>query len=430
LPSDIWGPSTGEELAALLRRINGRALLPTSRALLFKLLLSELDAPFGSDGTGKFLRARIQTLMRFGAVEQAYAMIDGAGTEGRENFALYLDLALLIGQETRACEAWQARPALSDDAATRIFCLARLGDWSAAALSFETSEALGLLDRSKARLMRRFLDVELDEDAARLRMPRAPSPLEFHLFEAIGEPLPTTTLPLAYAHADLRDNSGWKAQVEAAERLVAAGALPANRMLGLFTENRPAASGGVWDRIAAWQAFDRAVTARDAQAVAQTLAPAWEAASSVGVAAALADLYAARLDAVDLADSRAAERAFRMALLTEGFEARASGDLPPSQSAEFLAAIARGTLEGATPPSEMGRAIAEAFTTPTPPSRFTSDIERRAIGAALLRAIALLGSGREGNLVRVTEALQLLRFLGLEREARRTALELMILDGS
>ena len=49
-------------------------------------------------------------------------------------------------------------------------------------------------------------------------MPGAPDPLTFRLFETIGERLPTAALPRAFAHADLRDVAGWKAQIEAAER--------------------------------------------------------------------------------------------------------------------------------------------------------------------------------------------------------------------
>ena len=46
--------------------------------------------------------------------------------------------------------------------------------------------------------------------------------------EAIGTPLPTAPLPLAFAHSDLRHTAGWKARIEAAERLVRTGAVSAN----------------------------------------------------------------------------------------------------------------------------------------------------------------------------------------------------------
>ena len=57
---------------------------------------------------------------------------------------------------------------------------------------------------------------------------------------------------VAFAQADMRDNTGWKAQLEAAERLARNGVLDPNQLLGLYTEEKAAASGGVWDRVASY----------------------------------------------------------------------------------------------------------------------------------------------------------------------------------
>ena len=78
--------------------------------------------------------------------------------------------------------------------------------------------------------------------------------------------------------ADLRGNSGWKAEIEAAERLARTGAVPASRLLGLYTDRRPAASGGVWDRVAAVQALDLALNEGATQDLVQALPRAWRAA--------------------------------------------------------------------------------------------------------------------------------------------------------
>ena len=75
-----------------------------------------------------------------------------------------------------------------------------------------------------------------------------------------GPGLMFVTLPLAFAHAELRDTAGWKSQIESAERLARAGVIAPNVLLGLYTERLPAASGGVWDRAAAFQRFESALT--------------------------------------------------------------------------------------------------------------------------------------------------------------------------
>ena len=124
------------------------------------------------------------------------------------------------------------------------------GDWNAAALTLKTAEALGFVTGEQSALLERFLDPEIEDGAAPLPPPSRPSPLVWRMMEAIGEPMPTNTLPVAFAQADLRANAGWKQQIEAAERLARTGAVAPNRLLGLYTERRPAASGGVWDRAA------------------------------------------------------------------------------------------------------------------------------------------------------------------------------------
>jgi hypothetical protein len=370
--------------------------------------------------------ARNATLTRLGAVEQAHAMRERGGITGPAHFAQWFDLSVFLGRESQACETLGADARLSADLGVRIFCLARMGDWSAAALSFEGSRALGLLDRESEALLLRFLDVELDEGATRLAIPDDPSPLVFHLFEAIGEPLPTTALPLRFAHADLRSTSGWKAQVEAAERLARAGALPANQLLGLYTARQPAASGGVWDRVAAVQDFDLAISSGDTGAVQRSLPAVWDVMLAEGLAPAFAELYGARLRLFRL--QGAADRiVFRIGLLTEDYEAIAQQRKARDPSEQVLIGLATGRV---TPGGARGlsQAIAEAFQGQEVPARFAREVEARAIGAALLSAIDILGAGRRGDLGKVTEALALLRALGLERVARRAALELAILD--
>ena len=100
-------------------------------------------------------------------------------------------------------------------------------------------------------------------------MPKHITPLIFRMREAIGEPLPTPPLPRAFANADLRPITGWKPQIEAAERLAVSGAIDENRLLGLYTERLPAASGGVWERVDAMQEFDAAYRADDPGAIAK-----------------------------------------------------------------------------------------------------------------------------------------------------------------
>jgi len=112
-----------------------------------------------------------------------------AGPNDPDRFRRLFDAALLLGEEDQACVALRDTPTISPSFPARIFCLARSGDWPAAALSFSTARSLGQIDPQIEPLLERFLDPELAEESDDLAAPRHPTPLVFRLMEAIGQPL-------------------------------------------------------------------------------------------------------------------------------------------------------------------------------------------------------------------------------------------------
>jgi hypothetical protein len=425
LPRALWSGSTTDELVALIAA-EPRDLLPSSRALLKRLLLAELDPPADAGSDGRLLLARIDRLLELGALDEASALLDVAGTMTQDLFRRRFDVALLAGSEQTACAELRDDPSISPTYPARIFCLARTEEWHTAAVTLETATALGLLSPEEDDLLARFLHPELEEELPPLGPPLRPSPLIFRLYEAIGEPLPTTNLPIAFAHADLNPNAGWKAQVEAAERLARAGAVAPNLLLGLYTERRASASGGVWERVQATQALDRALADGDGAGVSAALIEAWAAVSEVGLQAAFAQVFAPRLHAVDLTPEARA-LAFRMSLLTDDFLLAASRHSPEGEEDAFLSAVALGRAGEVTPSGSLEIAIASGFAATEMPDRFglTPGTERR--GAALLRVLALFSSGAMGNYGDLRDAIVILRMLGFETVARRSTLELLIL---
>ena len=426
LPRALWGLGRTDEIVALIRseRVD---TLPALQALMNTLMLAEAEPPADAGGRGDLLLARTDKLLDVGALEQAQALLDAAGSDAPELFRRSFDVALLTGTEDGACAQMRENPKLAPTFPARIFCLARSGDWNAAALTLRTAQALGFVTDEEDALLSRFLDPELYEDEAPLHAPTRPSPLVWRMFEAIGEPLPTNTLPLAFAQAELRDTAGWKSQIEAAERLSRTGAIAPNRLLGLYLDRKPAASGGVWDRVAGVQSLDAALTAGNPVAVAQALQPVWDAMVAAELEVPFATLFSDRLATVKL-NGATADLAFRIALLSPAYEMAAKARLPADPDEAFLIGLARGDLAGTTAPDSLGRAIAPAFGGAQPSLASLALVEQGRIGEAILGAIDQIGEGLRGDLVGVTEGLALLRKVGLDDAARRTALELMLLE--
>ncbi|MFW2544491.1 hypothetical protein ACN2XU_17790 [Primorskyibacter sp. 2E107] len=427
LPGTLWIGSDPMRLRELITA--ARPAVPALRELLHTLMLAEADPPASGAAGIAHLGARLDWLIRLGAVEEAQALIEIAGHDTPELFSRWADLNLLLGQTNAPCAALRSTPGLSNDIALRIFCTARSGDWQRATLLLGSARTLGDLPARDVDLLERFLDDALAEERPALIPPVRPTPLEFRLFEAMGEPLPTAPLPLAFSVLDLGGDNGWRAQIEAAERLARVGALPANQLLGLYTLREPAASGGVWDRIDALQDFEKALNRGAPDAVSLALPKVWSQMASAGLLVPFADLFAERLVGLGLS-GRASRMALRSVFLSPGYEALSSriGDEGPE--VRFLTAIARGQM-----PPDAGvvalphsAAVAAGFSGAQIPAVLHEQLAQGRLGEVILRAVALFNSGADGNAADLTDALVTLRGIGLEDVARRAALQLMILD--
>lgn len=426
LPHDLWGVGLTREIAARLTN-HPDDDLPALRQLFLTLLLAEAAAPVDAGGKGELLQVRIDKLLAMGALEQAAALIEAAGTPSPDLFRRAFDVALLTGQEDRACRLMADEPHLAPTLPARIFCLARSGDWDTAALTIRTAKALNQITADEETLLSRFLDPDLYEGDPVPPAPDPVTPLDWMIYAAIGEPLATEGLPIAFSYAELSPRAGWKAQIEAAERLTRAGTIPPNVMLGLYTERDPAASGGVWDRVAAFQDFDAAIGSGDAARIAAALPPVWDRMQEAELEVPFATLYGKALHDAGLT-GEAGTIALRVGLLSPYAETVAKSHKPATAEEAFLMALAAGDPSLVLPPDSLGRAIAAAFREPVPSTEAKALIDGNRKGEAIVVAIDNIARGVQGDLRGVTEGLSLLRIVGLETVARRTALELMILE--
>lgn len=385
LPADLWA---GSDAAILSRQVLATpARLQSMQALLRRVLTAQLAPPTGGQGArGQLFLARADRLLDMGALDEAQALLVAAGPGEPEIFRRMFDIALLEGDEGRACAIMNGTPGIAPSFAARIFCLAQTGDWAAAAVSLHGAEALGLIDERQAILLTHFLDDAFVDDSALLEPAERMTPLEFRIHEAVGQPLPTLPLPVAFAQSDLRLNSGFKARLEAAERLARTGALAPAALRAIYGEQRPAASGGVWERAGVMRTMEAALASGD---MGQALPRAFDEFRAAGMADLLAGMIAPDLPA-RIDDPRAAEVADLL---------RAWAGLPDS------------VLPAPDP----------AMTAPVPAPPET----RR--GEALLTAMADIDAGLEGDLARAGRGVAMLRALGLEGDAARAQAQLALL---
>ncbi len=386
LPADLWAGSDTARLADLLRGTPAR--LPAMSSLMRRLLTAQLTPPAPAPGArpGRLYLARVDRLLDMGALNSAQSLLVAAGAADPESFRRLFDIALLEGDEGRACGIMNSTPGIAPSFAARIFCLAQTGDWAAAAISLRGAENLGLIDERQAVLLTHFLDDAFVDSGEALAPAEPMTPLEFRIHEAIGQPLPTAPLPVAFAQSDLRVNNGWKARLEAAERLARSGAVAASDLRAVYNEQKPAASGGVWERAGAMRRFESALAAGDPL---PALPQAFDEFRRAGMADVLAAMIAADLPA----------------------------DADPASPAGQIAGVLR-QWQGLSAPA----AIPDDLTAADP---VTAPDTRR--GEALLIAMADIDGALEGDLARAGRGLAMLRALGLTADADQAQAQIALL---
>lgn len=387
LPVDLWAGSDPVVLAQLV--LSTPARLPAMQNLMRRVLTAQLTPPQQSSAEspshpGQLFLARADRLLDMGALQSAQGLLIAAGPGEPEIFRRMFDIALLEGDESRACAIMDSTPGIAPSFAARIFCLAQTGDWAAAAVSLHGAEALGLIDERRAILLTHFLDDAFVDSDQLLDPSDRMTPIEFRIHEAIGQPLPTTSLPVAFAQSDLRINNGFKARVEAAERLVRAGALSPQQLRSIYAEQRPAASGGVWERAGVMRTLEAALPTGD---LSQALPRAFDEFRTAG----MADLLAGMI-AQELPDSDDPEAARITALL------RAWQNIAP-----------------------VPEDVEPLETLPLP------HVPETAKGEALLTAMTDIDAAVEGDPARAARGVAMLRALGLTDDADRAAAQIALL---
>lgn len=427
LPLTIWRDSASGDLKRLLDDMTIGSN-PAIQSLLFRLLLAEGYAPYDSDDSFSFFLARINKLVDYGAVEPALALLKRAAPLPSKLVPSLFELSMLSEDLPPVCDqVLQLGRNYPEDGA-RIYCHARRGDWLTARLMLETTVALGTIEQRQEALFHLFLETSAhDSIIAQLPPSSAPTPLDFRLYEAIGEPLSPSSLPRKFAVSDLSGDHGWKVQLEAAERLKISGALADNRYLGVFTLRQPSASGGIWDRVALVQEFDKAVKESSVILAQKALTVLSSDQSFPALAGPISRLFAKKLMMLQLGKSEMI-LACKLALLTPEYKTAAFRLRSISDQYQVEIATATGEFSTLKPNTALEETIYQAFVQPRIPYAIKTLLEQGKLGEVILTAIIQFYKGEAGDPQDMLDALSTLRLIGLEDTARRAILHHLIVN--
>ncbi|MFQ5622250.1 MAG: hypothetical protein ACE5FS_02530 [Paracoccaceae bacterium] len=434
-PDDLWKNSSALRIRRLILSHPYEGV-PAAREVFRNLLTVHAAPPRGSSGRALFFLARVDRLLEIGALDQARELIEAAGINDPETFRRYFDVGLLTGRAEAACRTIQASPSLSPTLQARVFCLARAGDWDAAALTLSLGTQLGTIPLDQGELLTYFLDPGLFGDEEEPPLPQPLTALDFVLREAVALPRPSEPLPLAFLQVDLSPAMPMRSRIVAGEKLVRSGAISAPRLFASYRAGLPAASGGVWERARAVQEADAAVNSGDEDRILRALSAVDDALSPFGLRNILASEYGGVLASLQPRPrSGSARRVFELLALDGRADAaeRWQRGKPTSLERLSLALTTAGAIR--LPPgislSPTEQAIVSGLSADTSPGpegdRLYQLLMSGRPGEAILGALALLAPGVEVDPGDLETALFVLRAAGQQNAARLIALQTLLM---
>ena len=261
--SDIWKNNNEIEISTILKKIRISDLYYLNR-LLKRILLIETDPPniavdekfYGTI----FLRQRILKLIQMGALDDAEALIlDSEPTFDPNLTDLWSEISFLTYRFERFCKAILNGYHNSLEPAHKIICLARSGDWNAAALSLATFSSINEIDSDHEKLLINYLDHEAELEIINKDKCEEDKSVIIYLcnFSNITTQIPNYGVKFLYNN--LGRGKSIRSRIVASEELVKSGALNPNILFSTYKIKQPSTSGGVWARAKLVQELDRII---------------------------------------------------------------------------------------------------------------------------------------------------------------------------
>ena len=431
--ADLWGDMLAGDIADLLSNFPNEGT-PEARSLFRRILLAQANPAPNDIQNGLVLQARVARLLEIGALDAAEALIGLAPATNPQIFQQKFDIAILTNRTREVCDVLKSTPAISNDISARVFCLARGGDWNAAAITLSLGAGINAIDPDREEMLIRFLDPELFEGEPD---PVAPSPMtimDFVLREAVLLPRPAGLLPLPYLYRDIGNRAPLRAKLEASERLVMAGSLPSNLLFAAYREGKAASSGGVWGRANSVQKLDRALAEGADETISQAVSATYEEFSNAGLLNALAEEYADTLATLEYSVEYADTKLPILDLLHIANISNISWSNSAVLDENRRLAMAIVTLAPLIidpAGSAMQKSIVNGLNGPLPDSpaaaRLLNLLEENRQGQAILASLQLLSSGALADPEGVRTGLYVLVAAGQSAVARRIAVQILLL---
>lgn len=431
--ANLWGNMSASEISELLQNYPNEGT-PEAKSLFRRILLAQTNPAPDDKQNGLVLQARVSRLLEIGALDAAEALLKFAPATNPHIFRQKFDVSILTNRTKEVCGILKSTPAISNDLSARVYCLARGGDWNAAAITLSLGASIGEIDAEREEMLIRFLDPELFEGEPD---PIAPDPLgimDFVLRESVLLPRPSGLMPLPYLYRDIGERAPLRAKMEASERLVAAGSLPSNLLFAAYREGKAASSGGVWGRAKSVQTLDKALLKGEIEDISSALSAAYNEFSNVGLLEAMSSEFANVLATLEYSAEYSDTKLVVLNLLHLANISNltwSNNSVLDDNQQLALAIVTQAPLIVNPAGTAMQRSIVNGLNGPLPDSSTATQmlalLEEGRQGQAIFASLRLLSSGALADPEGVRVGLYVLSAAGQLAAARRIAVQILLL---
>ena len=451
-PHDLWSGDDETELASLIDQLPVIRIFQL-QSFTKKLLISELPPPTSTPGVeesgGIFLKKRIEKLVKVGALDEAETLINLSLPNILGLVNVWEDVSLLTNRPDNLCNTILNSFGLDVTPAVKVICLARSGDWNAAAILLTSAATLGQIDVELETLLIKYLDPEVDISVKSESLKSTRSPLYFFLKRSSGVQSQTETAPISFLYSDLNRNVALRKRVYAAERLAAKAVINSNTLFSIYRTSTPSASGGIWKRMRHVQELDRLLNQEspELEVIKNKLVDSIREFNSINLLSHLSYAYSIELsNKLSGLDSTILNDPLLTLFLLSKEVPDVWLDLHTDSSFLKLAVLIKKNYRAERPMKfsedfplsiSLSRddAILKSISTGVagifPVNRNTtleinSDIKTQRKGSAILKAINLLAHGLDADLLDIEAGLASLVKLGFQEQAVEIAIELLV----
>ncbi len=236
-PANLWNRSDESVLAKKITEIP-ELKLASANKIFKRLLILDAEPPINTIGNKNmgsiFLISRVDRLIEMGAIDEAETILDYIKNPNYDLLRRKIDIASITGRLQETCKKIRRHFNSSDILKFKIICLAREGDWNAAAILLSVGSTLKLFSSTEKKLLLNFLDPEINIKIAEEEIKENLSPINFYLFLSRGSIFHSKDLSPKYAYTLSSSGNSLMERIQSSEKLVKNFSMNSHHLFSLY----------------------------------------------------------------------------------------------------------------------------------------------------------------------------------------------------